>query len=59
MYMNLKAVLNWPKKAQTGITTGSQVLRGKHVHFVTGHTTVNDGHQHQFNFATLIQAPLV
>ncbi|ASR48312.1 YmaF family protein [Paenibacillus kribbensis] len=35
------------------------VGNGKHVHFVTGQTTLNDGHVHQFNFATLIQQPLV
>ncbi len=32
---------------------------GKHVHFVTGTTTLDDGHVHQFAFATLIDAPLV
>ncbi|NBD23270.1 YmaF family protein [Paenibacillus glycinis] len=35
------------------------VGNGKHVHFVLGRTTLNDGHKHQFNFATLIDAPLV
>jgi hypothetical protein len=35
------------------------VGNGKHVHFVKGMTTLNDGHVHQFNFATLIQQPLV
>lgn len=35
------------------------VGNGKHVHFVTGQTTLDDGHVHQFNFATLIQAPLI
>ncbi|QWU14898.1 YmaF family protein [Paenibacillus sophorae] len=35
------------------------VGNGKHVHFVTGRTTLNDGHTHQFNFATLIESPLV
>lgn len=35
------------------------VGNGKHVHFVSGMTTFNDGHVHQFNFATLIQKPLV
>ncbi|NEW05721.1 hypothetical protein GK047_06765 [Paenibacillus sp. SYP-B3998] len=45
------------KKIRTG--PAIQVGKGKHVHFVTGQTTLNDGHVHQFNFATLVQAPLV
>lgn len=45
------------KKIRTG--PAIQVGNGKHVHFVTGRTTLNDGHVHQFKFATLIQAPLV
>lgn len=32
---------------------------GKHVHFVDGHTTLNDGHFHEFAFTTLIEAPLL
>ena len=32
---------------------------GKHVHFVKGNTTLNDGHFHEFAFATLIEAPLL
>ena len=32
---------------------------GKHVHFVKGFTSVNDGHYHEFTFATLIDAPLL
>jgi hypothetical protein len=32
---------------------------GKHVHFVKGYTSVNDGHFHEFAFATLIDAPLL
>lgn len=35
------------------------VGNGKHVHFVRGVTTFNDGHVHRFNFATLIEKPLV
>lgn len=31
---------------------------GKHVHFVKGVTTLNDGHVHNFTFATLIESPL-
>jgi hypothetical protein len=45
------------KKIRTG--PAIPVGNGKHVHFVTGQTTLNDGHVHQFNFATLIQSPLV
>ena len=100
MFMNLKAVQNWLKKAQDRhnivlqalpgkrlgvgkshvheidlsktdflnhfhnlkkIRTGPAISvgNGKHVHFVTGRTTLNDGHVHRFNFATLIEAPLV
>jgi len=45
------------KKIRTG--PAIPVGNGKHVHFVTGQTTLNDGHVHRFKFATLIQAPLV
>ncbi|MFC5652329.1 YmaF family protein [Paenibacillus solisilvae] len=45
------------KKIRTG--PAIPVGNGKHVHFVTGSTTLNDEHRHQFNFATLIQQPLV
>lgn len=31
---------------------------GKHVHFVSGTTTVVDNHQHEFVFATLIENPI-
>jgi hypothetical protein len=31
---------------------------GKHVHFVKGKTTLDDGHFHDFVFATLINSPL-
>lgn len=36
-----------------------EVGDGKHVHFVKGMTTINDGHFHVFTFATLIQSPLL
>lgn len=32
---------------------------GKHVHFVKGETTIDDGHDHDFQFATLIETPLL
>lgn len=32
---------------------------GKHVHFVQGKTTIDDGHFHDFVFATLIESPLL
>lgn len=32
---------------------------GKHVHFVKGITTIDDGHVHEIEFATLIQKPLL
>lgn len=31
---------------------------GRHVHFASGTTTVNDGHAHDFIFATLIENPI-
>lgn len=31
----------------------------KHVHFVDGETTVDDCHLHEFQFATLIESPLL
>lgn len=45
------------KKIRTG--PAISVGKGKHVHFVSGQTTLNDGHVHRFNFATLIEAPLI
>lgn len=30
----------------------------RHVHFVMGRTTINDGHNHEFIFATLIENPI-
>lgn len=39
--------------------TGPAIQVGnRHVHFVKGKTTVNDGHQHEFIFATLIENPI-
>ncbi|MBH5320122.1 YmaF family protein [Paenibacillus sp. GSMTC-2017] len=49
-FHNLKKIVTGP-----AIPVGN----GKHVHFVKGQTTLNDGHVHQFKFATAIQAPLV
>lgn len=34
------------------------VGNGKHVHFAKGFTSINDGHYHEFQFATLIEDPL-
>ena len=46
---------------EVGIETGPaiRVGNGKHVHFVKGTTTFDDGHVHEIEFATLIQKPLV
>ena len=35
------------------------VGNGKHVHFATGQTTVDEDHFHNFQFATLIDSPLL
>lgn len=35
------------------------VGNGKHVHFATGQTTVDENHFHNFQFATLIDSPLL
>lgn len=35
------------------------VGNGKHVHFASGKTTVDDCHFHQYQFATLIESPLL
>ena len=42
------------KKTEPAIDVGE----GKHVHFVKGKTTFEDGHVHDFVFATLIESPL-
>ncbi len=46
---------------EVGIETGPAIPvgNGKHVHFVKGRTTRDDGHVHKLEFATLIQKPLV
>lgn len=46
---------------EVAIETGPaiRVSEDKHVHFVKGTTTLDDGHVHQLEFATLIQKPLV
>src|SRR3954469_13097180 len=46
---------------EVGIETGPAIPvgDGKHVHFVKGTTTLDDGHVHELEFATLIQKPLV
>lgn len=46
---------------EIGGTTGLQrpVGNGKHVHFASDTTTCDDGHDHDFQFATLIDAPLI
>jgi hypothetical protein len=43
------------------ITTGPAIPigNGKHIHVAKGTTTFNDGHVHNFIFATLIDRPLV
>ena len=43
------------------VKTGPAIYvgNGKHVHFVMGKTTVNDDHSHKFQFATLIESPLL
>lgn len=35
------------------------VGNGKHVHFASGQTTIDDGHFHDFQFASLIDSPLL
>lgn len=46
---------------KVGGTTGLQipVNGGKHIHFACGTTTFDDGHDHDFQFATLIDSPIV
>ncbi|WP_315079931.1 YmaF family protein [uncultured Clostridium sp.] len=40
-------------------TTGPAIYlpNGKHIHLVKGETTISDGHDHEFNFVTLIEDP--
>jgi len=46
---------------QVAVETGPaiDVGNGKHVHFVKGNTTMDDGHFHEFAFTTIIEAPLL
>ncbi|BDR66709.1 hypothetical protein DP125_13270 [Clostridium tetani] len=46
---------------EIGVTTGLAIPvgNGKHVHLATGVTTIDDNHNHNFIFATLIDSPLV
>ena len=46
---------------EVGVRTGLpiDVGGGKHVHFAQGNTTFDDDHCHKFEFATLIEAPLL
>lgn len=46
---------------EVGDTTGPaiDVGGGKHAHFVSGTTTLDAGHTHEFQFATLIENPLI
>ena len=46
---------------EVGVITGLAIHvgpNGKHVHFADGSTTLDDGHFHGFQFATLIESPL-
>lgn len=45
---------------EVGVRTGLQkpVENGRHVHFAQRTTTLNDGHNHDFQFATLIENPI-
>jgi hypothetical protein len=46
---------------EIGGTTGIEIPvgNGKHVHFASGTSTCDDGHAHDFQFATLIDSPLL
>jgi hypothetical protein len=46
---------------EVAVETGPAINVGncKHVHFVKGNTTLDDGHFHEFAFTTLIEAPLL
>lgn len=35
------------------------VGNGKHIHFASGQSTIDDNHFHEFQFATLIDSPLL
>lgn len=42
----------------SGRTGGAIRVGDRHVHFLCSHTTVNDGHRHDFRFSTLIEDPI-
>lgn len=46
---------------EVAVETGPavDVGNGKHIHYVTGSTTFDSGHSHEFSFATMIEAPLM
>jgi hypothetical protein len=46
---------------QVAVETGPAICvsEDKHVHFISGNTTFDDGHFHEFDFSTLIQSPLL
>ncbi|MDD9781755.1 YmaF family protein [Priestia megaterium] len=46
---------------EVAIETGPAIPvgNGKHIHFVQGTTTLDDGHVHELEFTTLIQKPLI
>ncbi|WP_454871131.1 YmaF family protein [Priestia megaterium] len=46
---------------EVAIETGPAIPvgNGKHIHFVKGTTTLDDGHVHELEFTTLIQKPLI
>ena len=46
---------------EVAVETGPVIYvgHGKHVHFVDGNTTLDDGHYHAFAFSTLVEAPLL
>ncbi|MDF2511103.1 MAG: hypothetical protein K0S04_969 [Herbinix sp.] len=41
-----------------GRTSGAIIVGDRHVHFLESTTTENDGHTHNFRFATLIDNPI-
>lgn len=45
---------------EVGVITGLPIFvdNNKHIHFVEGNTTIDDGHFHEFQFTTLIDDPL-
>ncbi len=41
-----------------GTTSGAVIVGDRHVHFLASVTSENDGHTHNFRFATLIDNPI-